>query len=100
VLAGLRALIGMQELAETVRFNYTSAKVSLDALTEDWANDVAVRLAETKANSTMLSCQQMFRLISTPSKCELRRQRKMWLVKTNLPRLPSEPTATIDQIPD
>jgi len=34
VLAGLPALIGTPELAEIVRFNYTSAKTSLEALTD------------------------------------------------------------------
>jgi hypothetical protein len=34
VLVGLRALIGTPELAETIRFNYTSAKASLEALTD------------------------------------------------------------------
>jgi hypothetical protein len=80
VLGGLRALIGTPELAETVRFNYTSAKASLEVLTEDWASDVAVRLAETKANSTMLPCQRMLGLVSTSSsKCKPRWQRKMRL---------------------
>jgi hypothetical protein len=70
VLAGLRALIGTLELAETVGFNYTSAKASLEALTEDQASDVAVRLVEAKANWTVLSCQRMLRLISIPSKLQ------------------------------
>ena len=81
--------------------DYTSAKASLEALTEDWASDVAVRLAEMKANSRVLSCQQMLRSVSTPSsKCKPRRQRKNVvekLAKTNLPPIPSGPMTTIDQ---
>ena len=94
--------MGTLELAETARFNYTSAKVSLEALTEDWASDVAVRLAETKANSAVPSCQQMLRLISTTFfQVQTETAEEMVverLVKTNLPRLPPGPTATIDQI--
>lgn len=55
VVAELRALIGTPEFAETIRSNYTNANAYLEALAEDWASDVAVRLAETKANSIVLS---------------------------------------------
>jgi hypothetical protein len=98
VLAGPRAFVGTSELAETIMFNYTSAKASLETLTEDQASDVAVRLAEAKANPTVLSCQRM---ISTPSRLQVETAEELVverLVKTNLPRLPSGPTAIIDQV--